>query len=66
VTVTLEGPGGNQSTTTNGQGTYSFSGVATGFSYTVTPSANHWTFTPSSQTILVNGNTSGINFVGSR
>jgi hypothetical protein len=66
VTVTLEGPGGNQSTTTNGQGSYSFSGVATGFSYTVTPSANRWTFTPSSQTILVNGNTSGIKFVGSR
>ena len=34
--------------------------------YTVTPSNNRYTFTPTSQSVLVNGNVSGVNFVGTR
>ena len=66
VTVTLQGPSGTQTTTTSGNGSYSFTGVATGATYTITPSANRWTFTPTSRSVLVNGSVTGQNFVGSR
>jgi hypothetical protein len=66
VTVTIVGLGFNQSTSTNGQGNYSISGVPIGATYTVTPSSNRYTFTPTSRSVLVNGNVSGVNFVGTR
>lgn len=65
TTMTLTGgPGPVQTTTTSGTGNYVFSGVQPGFNYTVTPSRNRYTFTPTSQTFLVNGDVSGINFTG--
>jgi hypothetical protein len=68
VTVTLfrQPSGPTVTTSTNGQGNYSFSGVVTGFTYTITPSNNRYTFTPTSRSILVSGSVSGQNFVGSR
>ena len=66
VTVTIVGPGVNQSTTTNGQGNYSLSGIPTGANYTVTPSANRYIFSPASQSFLLSGNMSGVNFTGTR
>jgi hypothetical protein len=68
VTVSLfRQPSGPMVTTsTNGQGNYSFAGVATGFTYTITPSHNRYTFTPTNRSIFVGGNVSGQNFVGSR
>jgi hypothetical protein len=53
-------------TTTAGNGSYSFAGVATGFTYRITPTANRYTFSPASRDVLVNANVSGQNFVGSR
>jgi hypothetical protein len=53
-------------TSTAGNGSYSFTNVATGFTYRVTPSANRYTFSPAFQDVLVNGNVSGVNFTGSR
>jgi YD repeat-containing protein len=44
VTMTLSG-GMNQTTTTNGQGQYSFT-VNAAYNYTVTPTASGWTFSP--------------------
>jgi hypothetical protein len=42
--MTLSG-GMNQTTTTNGQGQYSFT-VNAAYNYTVTPTASGWTFSP--------------------
>ncbi len=53
-------------TTTAGNGSYSFSNVAIGFTYRVTPSASRYTFAPPFSDVVVNGNVSGVNFVGSR
>jgi hypothetical protein len=66
ATVSLAGPAGTVTTTTSGNGSYSFPNVATGASYTATPSANRYTFTPASQTFTVNGTTGNVNFTGSR
>jgi hypothetical protein len=66
VTLFREPAGPTVTTTTSGTGSYSFSNVETGFSYTITPSANRYTFTPASQTILVNATVSGVNFIGTR
>ena len=49
LTVTLSGAASN-STKTDVSGTYSFSGLAAGGSYTITPSAGDYTFSPSGQT----------------
>jgi hypothetical protein len=68
ATVTLfRLPSGPTSTTTTaGNGSYSFANVATGFTYRVTPSASRYTFAPTFQDVLVNANVSGVNFAGSR
>jgi hypothetical protein len=47
-------------------GSYSFSSVAAGFTYVITPSANRYTFTPANRTVLVNGTLSNQNFAGTR
>jgi len=63
--VTLSGP--NQltlTTTPTATGYYSFTGLLNG-SYTVTPSNSGYTFSPTSQTVAVNGaNMPNINFTG--
>ena len=66
VTLFREPSGPTLTTTTAGDGSYSFTDVTTGFTYTITPSANRYTFTPGSRTVLVNGTLTGQNFVGSR
>ena len=68
VTMTLLNTtsGATSTTTTAGNGSYSFANVTTGFTYRVTPSLSRYTFTPTSRDILVNGNVSGVNFVGTR
>ena len=59
LTVTLSGAASN-STKTDVSGTYSFSGLAAGGSYTVTPSASDYTFSPSGQTFdNLSGSTGG-------
>lgn len=61
ATVTLSGDA-SATTTANSSGNYSFSGLANG-TYVVTPSSASATFTPTSQTVVVNGaNRTGINF----
>jgi hypothetical protein len=58
--VTL-GPS-NATATANASGSYTFAGLANGV-YTVTPSKAGYSFTPSSQSVTVNGSTvSGVNF----
>lgn len=68
VTMTLLNTtsGATSTTTTAGNGSYSFANVTTGFTYRVTPTLNRYTFTPTSRDILVNGNVSGVNFAGTR
>lgn len=53
ATITLTGAA-SLSTTTDGSGTYSFSGLANG-TYTITPSRDGYTFSPSNISIIVNG-----------
>lgn len=61
VSMALTGAA-TQNATTNTSGAYSFSGLANG-SYTVTPALSGYTFTPSSQSVTVNGaNQSSVNF----
>src|SRR5262249_34691668 len=61
TTLTLSGPAGG-TTTADASGNYSFSGLANG-TYTITPSKTGFVFTPTSQSVVVNGaNVSGINF----
>jgi hypothetical protein len=63
VTVDLTGAA-NATVTTAAGGNYSFSGLADGGTYTVTPSAAGYTFSPTSVTVTVNGaNVFGRNFV---
>ena len=51
-------------TTTNGSGNYSFIGLSSG-SYTVTPSMNGYTFTPTSRNVNISGsNVTGQDFTG--
>ena len=61
ATVTLSGTA-SATTTSDGAGNYSFSGLANG-TYTVTPSHAGYTFNPTSMTATVNGaSVAGINF----
>ncbi len=62
---TLMTLGGSASATTNVvSGNYSFTGLLNG-SYTVTPTNSAYTFTPPSQSVIVNGSSMpGINFSG--
>lgn len=61
ATVTLSGPV-NGTNASDGSGNYSFIGLPNG-SYTVTPSKNGTTFTPSSQSVTISGNSlTGVNF----
>ena len=57
ATVTITRSGFSLTTSTSGNGSYSFSNVPTGFTYTVTPSANRTTFSPASQTTTPSTNT---------
>ncbi|MBE7473180.1 MAG: carboxypeptidase regulatory-like domain-containing protein [Anaerolineales bacterium] len=54
---------GSISTTSNGNGDYTFSGLAGG-TYTLTPSKNGYTFSPASRTISVPPDATGKNFNG--
>jgi hypothetical protein len=64
VTLTLTGAA-NGSTTSDGSGNYSFSGLSNG-SYTITPSFAGYSFTPGSQNVTINGaNITGVNFTDS-
>jgi len=64
ATVSLSGPDGT-STTTDGSGNYSFSGLSSN-SFTVTPSKAGFSFTPSSRTVTANGSSiTGIDFTSS-
>lgn len=58
VTVTV----GVKSTTTDSSGRYTLSGLAAG-SYTVTPVASGYSFTPPSVTLTLTSNQSGVDFV---
>src|SRR5260370_10321 len=61
ATVTLSGPA-SSTTTSDGAGNYSFSGLANGM-YAVTPSHAGYTFNPGTQTATINGaNVTGANF----
>jgi len=61
ATVTLSGTA-NGTTTVNGSGAYSFSGLPAG-SYTITPSSQTATFSPTSQRVTIsNQSLTGVNF----
>ena len=61
ATVTLSGAG-SATTTTNTGGSYTLTGLANG-TYAVTPSNAGYTFSPSSQSVTINGsNVIGVNF----
>jgi Domain of unknown function (DUF4082)/Mo-co oxidoreductase dimerisation domain len=63
ATVTLSGAG-TGTTTANTSGNYSFGNLANG-TYVVTPSKTGVTFSPTNQSVIVNGaNQTGINFTG--
>jgi len=61
IILTLSGPN-SATAATDGSGYYSFPGLMTG-RYTLTPSITEYTFTPTSQTVTINGgDASEINF----
>jgi hypothetical protein len=65
TTVTLSGPA-SASTTGTSSGSYIFSGLANG-TYTVTPSRSGYIFSPSVQSVSINGSDlSGIDFTASQ
>jgi hypothetical protein len=65
TTVALSGPAA-ASTTGDGSGNYGFAGLASG-TYAVTPSRSGYFFSPSVQSISINGSdVSGIDFTGSQ
>lgn len=65
VTLTLSGTA-TGSTNTGGSGTYTFTGLANG-TYTITPTKNRYTFSPTSITLNINNaNATGQNFTGTR
>jgi hypothetical protein len=65
VTMTLSGSGIGSSTTTNGDGVYSFTGVQNG-SYIITLSKSRYTFSPQNLTVTVNNShVAGQDFAGS-
>ena len=54
------------STTANNSGNYSFTGLANG-TYVVTPSASGYSFSPTVQTVIINGaSDTGVNFTASQ
>jgi hypothetical protein len=60
-TITLSGPSSG-TVTANASGAYSFTGLANG-SYVITPGKAGYSFTPSTQSVTVNGsNVTGVNF----
>jgi hypothetical protein len=64
-TLALSGPA-TASTAANSSGNYSFTGLANG-TYVVTPSASGYSFTPTVQTVTINGaNATGVNFSASQ
>jgi hypothetical protein len=63
--LALSGPA-TASTAANSSGNYSFTGLANG-TYVVTPSASGYSFTPTMQTVTINGaNATGVNFSASQ
>ena len=61
ATVTLSGPA-SATVTANSSGAYTFTGLTNG-TYTVTPSMTGFSFSPTSQTVTVNGaNVTAVNF----
>jgi hypothetical protein len=65
VTVTLSGSA-SATTTTATNGTYRFTNLLDGRSYTLTPSQTSYTFAPVSRTLTLAGaNVTGLDFVGS-
>ena len=75
ISGTITGPGGvgatvnlsgasTATTTTDGSGNYSFSGLANG-SYTVSASNGSYVITPTSQTVMLNGSNGVANFTSS-
>ncbi len=63
VTMTLSGSQ-SKTATTSSTGTYSFTGLAAGGNYTVTPAKVNFTFTPPSQTFNNLGANQTANFAG--
>jgi len=64
-TLTLSGPT-TGSTTADGSGNYSFTGLANG-TYVVSPTHSGYTFSPSRQTVTINGtNATGVNFIATQ
>lgn len=64
-TITLSGPAA-ASTTADGSGNYSFTGLANG-TYVVSPSHSGFTFSPSLQTVTIKGaNAPGVNFTAAQ
>jgi hypothetical protein len=61
ATITLSGDS-TATTTTDAQGNYSFNNLTGGSRLVVTPTRAHYTFTPSSQSINIDGERAGINF----
>ena len=62
VTVNLSGPS-IASTTTDGSGNYSFSALANGATYVISPTNSAYVFTPSNRSVTLNGaNVTGVNF----
>ncbi len=65
VTMTLSGTS-NATATTDINGNYSFTGLVNAGSYTVTPSDSGYSFTPASQSVIINGSSvTGENFTSS-
>jgi uncharacterized protein (TIGR03437 family) len=65
ATLTLTGPV-NLTTSTDASGNYSFAGLPNG-SYTLTPSASGFTFTPANRAITINGaNQTALNFTAAQ
>ncbi|MGC2322347.1 MAG: galactose oxidase-like domain-containing protein [Terriglobales bacterium] len=65
MTVNLSGPA-NGATSTDGSGNYGFNGLPNG-TYTVTPSASGYSFSPPSQSVPVSGSAvTGINFTATQ
>jgi hypothetical protein len=62
VNVTLSGDA-TGSTTTDAQGNYTFPSVPGGASVTITPAKANYTFSPAQQTINIDGDRPGIDFV---
>ncbi len=60
TTINLSGAA-TRSVVANGSGEFTLSGVTSG-AYTVTPFKTGYAFTPSSRTLMVNGNTTGVDF----